>query len=72
MCLFNICKQVGAAEEKLKFHESLDGLESFLKELSETTTAQKSEIKTLKNSLFDLFAWLEDARSRVQQLSEQR
>lgn len=66
----NINSHIGTPEEKLRFQQSFDNMESFLKELTETTTAQKSEVKSLKNLLFDLFAWIEDARSRVQQLSE--
>lgn len=66
----NINCHIGAPEEKVRFQQSFDNLESFLKELTETTTAQKSEIKSLKSLVFDLFAWIEDARSRVQQLSE--
>lgn len=67
----NINCHIGTPEEKLRFQQSFDSLESFLKELSETTTDHKCEIMSLKNSLFDIFAWVEDARTRVQQIAEQ-
>ena len=44
-------------------------MDEFWRELKDTTQAQSSEIHGLKSVLMEAFAWVEEAKSRTQQLN---
>lgn len=61
--------QVGTGDEKRILCEKADAMDIFWRELKDTTQAQSSEIRGLKSVLMEAFAWVEEAKSRLQQLN---
>ncbi|PNF32473.1 hypothetical protein B7P43_G04906 [Cryptotermes secundus] len=61
--------QVGTGEEKRNLCEKADAMDIFWRDLKDTTQAQSSEIRGLKSVLMEAFAWVEEAKSRLQQLN---
>nr|CAD7431607.1 unnamed protein product [Timema monikensis] len=62
------CK-IGQEEEMFVLLEKPEMLLEFFRELKETTVAQSSEIHELKTIMVEAFAWLEDARSKLNLLN---
>jgi hypothetical protein len=60
---------VGTGDEKRILCEKADAMDIFWRELKDTTQAQSSEIRGLKSVLMEAFAWVEEAKSRLQQLN---
>jgi nuclear pore complex protein Nup214 len=60
---------VGSEDEKRILYLKADAMDEFWRELKDTTQAQSSEIHGLKSVLMETFAWVEEAKSRTQQLN---
>jgi hypothetical protein len=60
---------VGTEDEKRILSQKADAMDVFWRELKDTTQAQSSEIHGLKCVLMEAFAWVEEAKSRLQQLN---
>lgn len=60
---------MGSEDEKRILCLKADALDEFWRELKDTTQAQSSEIHGLKSVLMEAFAWVEEAKSRTQQLN---
>jgi hypothetical protein len=60
---------VGSEDEKRGLCLKTDAMDEFWRELKDTTQFQSSEIHGLKSVLIEAFAWVEEAKSRTQQLN---
>jgi hypothetical protein len=60
---------VGSEDEKRILCLKADAMDEFWRELKDTTQAQSLEIHCLKSLLMEAFAWLEETKSRTQQLN---
>ena len=57
-------KIVGSQAEKGELKQSIDGMERFCKDVVEITSSQAKEINGLQKTNLELFAWVEEAKSR--------
>ncbi|XP_018901138.1 uncharacterized protein Nup214 isoform X2 [Bemisia tabaci] len=64
----NLDITVGLEDDKNELKKNVDGLESFHKELTETTNSLNSEVDSLKTVLMEAFSWIEEAKARKMQL----
>jgi hypothetical protein len=60
---------VGTEDEKRILCQKADAMDVFWRELKDTTQAQSSEIRGLKSVFMEACAWVQEAKSRLQQLN---